>query len=80
MTPIPQVLAASDPAESSNQLAEAMIFTIRQPLLVLDKDLRVAKANPSFFRTFQVDSNDTVASLSMTWEIGSGAFLLCASS
>jgi PAS domain S-box-containing protein len=73
MTPNSPVLAASD-LESSNELAEAMIFTIRQPLLVLDTDLRVIRANPSFFRTFQVAPEDTVGRLiyelgNRQWEI-----------
>jgi two-component sensor histidine kinase/PAS domain-containing protein len=40
-----------------------MIVTIRQPLLVLDKDLRVVKANPAFERTFQVGPADTIDQL-----------------
>jgi two-component sensor histidine kinase/PAS domain-containing protein len=49
--------------DNSNSLTEAMIVTIRQPLLVLDEDLRIAKANPAFLRTFQVRSEDTVGRL-----------------
>jgi PAS domain-containing protein len=49
--------------DNSNRLAEAMIVTIKQPLLVLDKDLRVAKANPVFLSTFQVRPDDTVGQL-----------------
>jgi PAS domain-containing protein/CheY-like chemotaxis protein len=45
-----------------------MIVTIRQPLLVLDKDLRVAKANAAFIRTFQVTPEDTVGQL--VYELG----------
>ena len=47
-------------APDGNELAEAMIVTIRQPLLVLDKDLRVVKANPAFECTFQVEPDNTV--------------------
>lgn len=38
--------------------AEAIIETIREPLLVLDKDLRVLSANHSFYNTFKVLQND----------------------
>ena len=34
--------------------AENIIRTIREPLVVLNGDLRVVSANPSFYRTFQV--------------------------
>src|SRR5688572_30548103 len=54
--------------DNSNRLADAMVVTIRQPLLVLDKDLRVAKANAAFIRTFQVTPEDTVGQL--VYELG----------
>jgi len=39
--------------------AQAVIETVRHPLLVLDSDLRVKKANASFYRTFQVSPQET---------------------
>jgi len=39
--------------------AESIVDTVREPLMVLDKDLRVLSANRSFFRTFQVSPEDT---------------------
>lgn len=39
-------------------LAEAIVDTIREPLLVLDGDLRVVVASRSFYRTFKVDRQD----------------------
>ena len=36
------------------EYAESIIRTIREPLVVLNGDLRVISANPSFYRTFQV--------------------------
>jgi PAS domain-containing protein len=39
------------------RLAEAMIATIQQPLLVLDENLTVLRANPAFLRAFQVDDD-----------------------
>lgn len=35
-------------------LAESIVETVREPLIVLDGDLRVVVANPAFYRTFQV--------------------------
>lgn len=34
--------------------AEGVIRTVREPLVVLNSDLKVESANPSFYRTFQV--------------------------
>jgi len=39
-------------------LAQAIVDTIRQPLLVLDKDLRVVAASRSFFLTFKMNRQD----------------------
>jgi PAS domain S-box-containing protein len=35
--------------------AESIIDTIREPLIVLDQDLIVVKANPAFYKKFQAD-------------------------
>lgn len=37
----------------SRKYSEAIVTTIREPLIVLNKDLRVQTANPSFYKTFQ---------------------------
>ncbi|HSI00132.1 MAG TPA: histidine kinase dimerization/phosphoacceptor domain -containing protein [Reyranella sp.] len=39
-------------------LARAIVDTIREPLLVLDKDLRVVAASRSFFLTFKMNRQD----------------------
>lgn len=39
--------------------AESIIKTIREPLLVLNKDLRVVSANRSFYKTFKVKEKET---------------------
>ena len=41
--------------EDARALAQAIVDTIREPLLVLDKDLRVVAASRSFYRTFMVE-------------------------
>jgi two-component sensor histidine kinase len=45
--------------EDGRLLAEAIFDTVREPLLVLDKDLRVVVASRSFYRMFQVSRDDT---------------------
>lgn len=40
--------------------ADGIVDTVREPLLVLGADLRVRKANRSFFRTFKVSPEETV--------------------
>ena len=37
-----------------------ILDTVRQPLLVLDAEFRVTKANRAFFRTFRVPPDDTI--------------------
>jgi len=40
--------------------AENLVSTVREPLVVLDADLRVVSANPSFYRLFRVSKEETV--------------------
>jgi two-component sensor histidine kinase len=40
-------------------LAQAIVDTVREPLLVLDKDLRVVAASRSFYLTFRVNRQET---------------------
>jgi two-component system CheB/CheR fusion protein len=42
------------------QLLLDIIDTIREPLLVLDPEFRVAQANRAFFRVFRVEAPDTI--------------------
>ena len=44
---------------ASRDYAEAIVETVRQPLIVLDEELRVKTANRSFYHTFQVSSAQT---------------------
>ncbi len=43
----------------AHDLAEGIIATLREPLLVLDQDLRVISANSSFYRTFEAHPEST---------------------
>ncbi len=40
-----------------------VIDVVREPVLILDKTLKVIAANESFYRTFQVESKDTEGTL-----------------
>jgi len=46
--------------EEGSTLAQAIVDTIREPLLVLDKDLRVVTANRSFCTTFSMKCQDVL--------------------
>jgi nitrogen-specific signal transduction histidine kinase len=43
--------------------AQAIITILREPFLVLDKDLRVVSANGAFYATFKVKQEETVGTL-----------------
>ncbi|MBE0539414.1 MAG: PAS domain S-box protein [Ignavibacterium sp.] len=53
----------SKPADEVTELAESIIDTVREPLLILDKDLRVVKASQSFFDFFRVSPEETIGTL-----------------
>jgi PAS domain-containing protein len=48
--------------QEARRYAESIIETIREPLLVLDADLKVLSANRSFYTTFKVKPEETVGS------------------
>ena len=45
--------------EQTLSYAEGILGTMREPLLVLDKDLRVKSANEAFYRTFSITAKGT---------------------
>jgi PAS domain-containing protein len=47
-----------------------VVDTVREPFLILNKDLCVMAANDSFYRTFQVDPHDTEGKV--VYELGNG--------
>ena len=60
--------------EAGPALAQAIVDTVREPLLVLDKELRVVAASRSFYETFQADRQETQGRLLYTlgdgqWDI-----------
>jgi PAS domain S-box-containing protein len=48
--------------QEARRYAESIIETIREPLLVLDADLKVLSANRSFYTAFKVKPEETVGS------------------
>lgn len=56
--------------EESWTYIKTAVDTVREPFLILDKNLRVMLANESFYRTFQVESRDTENKL--LYELGDG--------
>ena len=62
-------------------LAHAIVDTVREPLIVLDQELRVVAASRSFYLTFKVNADDTQGKLLYDladgqWDIRS--FVCCA--
>jgi two-component system CheB/CheR fusion protein len=45
--------------QAARAYAEDIVETIREPLLVLDADLRVQRANPAFYQFFQIEPAET---------------------
>ncbi len=45
--------------KTSREVAEAIIETVHEPLVVLDEELRVVSANKSFYDTFKANTRET---------------------
>jgi len=65
---------AAGGTSSDERLLLDIIDTVREPLLVLDSDLRVTHANRAFFHTFRVAPEDTIGEVLFTlgdgqWDI-----------
>ena len=50
-------------ADEVSEFAENLINTVREPLIALDKNLRVVKASRSFYEFFKVSSGETIGTL-----------------
>ena len=59
---------AADAINDARIYSEAIVQTIRQPLLVLNGDLRVRSANPAFYELFKVQEAETEGAL--VYELG----------
>lgn len=56
--------------EKSWTYIKTVVDVVREPVLILDKDLRVMVANEPFYRTFQVEPKDTEKKV--VYELGNG--------
>jgi len=54
---------ADKTAAKSQEYSDSIINTVREPLIVLDQDLRVVTASRSFYEVFKVKPGDTVGQL-----------------
>ncbi len=52
-------LRENEVTKETRRCAENIVNGVREPLLVLDADLRVISANQSFYQTFQVEPEET---------------------
>jgi len=59
---------AAEAIQEARRYAESIVDTVREPLLVLDADLRVRSANQSFYATFHASAEATVGRL--LYELG----------
>ncbi|HEY2540810.1 MAG TPA: PAS domain-containing protein, partial [Stellaceae bacterium] len=57
---ISEIKAAEREIRAARAYSDSIFDTIRQPLVVLDEELRVVSANRSFYRSFGLDHEETV--------------------
>ncbi|MGM0665226.1 MAG: PAS domain S-box protein [Thermodesulfobacteriota bacterium] len=55
-------ISADLAVDHAYQYAQSIVETVREPLLVLDADLKIISANRSFFRIFNVTPDETIGS------------------
>ncbi len=56
--------------EESWTYIKTVVDIVREPILILDKDLRVMAANDCFYQTFQVEHKDTEGKI--VYDLGNG--------
>ena len=56
------------------EYTQSIVDTVREPLMVLDDELRLVSANEAFYRTFQVTPEDSIGQL--LYELGDGQWNL----
>ncbi|MBA3723393.1 MAG: PAS domain S-box protein [Candidatus Levybacteria bacterium] len=54
----------------AREYSEAIVRTVREPLLILDRDLRIKTANKSFYLTFKTNEHETEGSY--LYDLGNG--------
>ncbi|MHA6646259.1 PAS domain-containing protein [Mesorhizobium sp. A623] len=61
---------SADAVNEARVYSEAIVATIRQPLLILNGEMRVQSANPAFYHQFKVAEKETEGRL--VYELGDG--------
>ena len=69
-TDISKRIAAETAVQLARELAENIVDTVREPLLVMDADLQVVSANRAFYQFFKVTVADTVGH--KVYDLGNG--------
>jgi two-component system CheB/CheR fusion protein len=64
------VLIDVDAAKRGQDFAEAIVQTVREPLVILNQNLQVVKANKTFYETFQSAHDETEGRL--IYDLGNG--------
>ncbi len=64
------VLIDIDAAKRGQEFAEAIVETVREPLVILNQNLQVVKANKKFYETFQSVHEETEGRL--IYDLGNG--------
>ncbi len=54
-----ELVGLNEQVTDARNYSESIVATLYQPLLVLDKNLRVKSANKTFYKTFRVDEQET---------------------
>jgi len=63
---------STPPGDSPLANAQQIVDALHEPLLVLDRDLRVQQVNPAFYRAFEAPEDETIGQ--SLFEIGGGHF------
>ena len=63
-----EMIGLNEQVSDARDYAEAIIATVREPILVLDNNLRVKSANSAFYKTFRVNERETEGKL--IYELG----------
>jgi len=59
MVDIDLIKRSTDEVRDAAELTEGIVQTVREPLLILDAEFRVKRANPAFYEVFHVNPNET---------------------
>jgi len=58
-----EMSSLNEQVESEKNYSESIVANIREPLLVLDKNLRIRTANNAFYKQFKLNEKETIGSL-----------------